>query len=445
MARGSIMKTMDGKIKNFEELAVTPMRRVALELVEAGLSAIDTPSVVRGAVKLDGDGIIIQGRDYSPEEGGRIFVASVGKCALEAAEVLEEILGERVYKGVVIDVHEGKLRRMQSFTGDHPFPSERNILATKALVRMLEETTERDLVIAIVSGGGSSLLCNPQNMTWEEEKDLVQHLFKKGAPIEKINVIRKHLSLATGGYLAKYAYPARVVSLIFSDVPGDDIRYVASGPTVYDPTTVEDAKKVFQEYDVEEECSAGERGLIETPKEEKYFARVENLLVTSNKIALEAMYRAAEERGFKAEIKTTRFDGEARHVGAGIAQALALEPSGTFLLYGGESVVILKTAGGKGGRNLELVLSALRFAKESDVVISFSSDGRDNTEYAGAICDRITREKAEKLGMDPREWLDRNDSFHFFEKTGDFLLTGETGSNVSDLVIAIRQRPERKR
>lgn len=432
------MKSMDGKIKNFEELAVTPMRRTALELVEAGLKAIDTREVVRNTVALDGKNIRISGKDYSPEEGGRIFVAGVGKCALEAAEELETILGERIYKGVVIDVHEGKLSRMQAFTGDHPFPSERNVSATKALVQMLEETTERDLVIAVISGGGSALLCQPENMTCQDEKELVQHLFQKGAPIEKINVIRKHLSLATGGYLAKYAYPARVVSLIFSDVPGNDIHFVASGPTVYDPTTIEDAKRIFREFGLTTECAAGEKGLIETPKEEKYFARVENLLVVSNSIALEAMHRLAEEKGFRADIKTTRFGGEARHAGAGVVQALAIEPPDTFLLYGGESVVILKALGGKGGRNLEFVLSALRFIGDDEIVISFASDGHDNTEYAGAICDKITKEKAEKFGMDPREWLDRNDSFHFFERTGDFLLTGETGSNVSDLVIAIR-------
>lgn len=434
------MKAMQGKIRNFEALAVTPLRRAALEVVEAGLTAIDTREVIRRTVALDGTNVRIGGNEYSPEEGGRIFVAGVGKCALDAAEALEAALGDRIHKGVVIDVREGRLNRMQTFVGDHPFSSERNVAATKALMQMLEEATEQDLVIVVVSGGGSSLLCQPENITCRDEEELVRMLFRKGAPIEKINIIRKHLSLATGGYLAKYAYPARVVSLIFSDVPGDDIRCVASGPTVFDSTTVEDAKAVLREYGLE---GVGERGLLETPKEEKYFARVTNLLVVSNAIALEAMRGAAKEQGFAAEIKTTRFGGEARHVGAGIVEGLAFAPKDTFLLYGGESVVILKSPGGKGGRNLELALSALRFVGDNDLIISLASDGRDNTEYAGAICDRITREKAEKLGVRPREWLDRNDSFHFFEKTGDFILTGETGSNVSDLVIAIRSKTSR--
>lgn len=427
-----------GKIQNFDALATTPERRAALEIVEAGLRAIDTEEVVRGAVELDGASVRIRGTDYTPEKEGKIFVAGVGKCALEAAQALEAILGDRIADGVVIDVHEGTLARMRAFAGDHPFPSERNIAATKEMVAMLEKTTERDLVVAIVSGGGSSLLCDPQDMTCEDEKRIVECLFRKGAPIEEVNTIRKHLSLATGGALAKYAYPARVVSLIFSDVPGDDVRFIASGPTVYDPTTVEDAKKVFQKYGVPAECPAGEQGLLETPKDEKYFARVTNLLVASNGTALEAMHRAAEKLGFAAEIKTTRFGGEARLVGAGIAEALKDAPPRSAWLYGGESVVVLKAPGGKGGRNLEVALSGLRFVPDGALVISLASDGHDNTEYAGAICDTIAKEKAAELGMDPREWLDRNDSFHFFERTGDYLMTGETGSNVSDLIIALK-------
>lgn len=437
------MKAMSRRIRNFDELAVTPLRRAALEIAEAGLKAIDTREVVRATVAYEGKRIFINGKDHSPEEGGRVFVVGVGKCALEAAQALERVLGDRIYKGVVIDVHEGTLEHIQTFAGDHPFPSERNVSATKAMIRMLEETTERDLVLAVVSGGGSALLCQPENMTCQDEKALVQMLFKKGAPIEKVNIIRKHLSLATGGYLAKYAHPARVVSLIFSDVPGNDIRCVASGPTVYDPTTIDDAKAVFREYGLEKISPVWERGLLETPKEEEYFARVTNLLIVSNTVALEAMHRAAEALGFSATIRSTRFGGEARHVGAGIAEAIDREEPGSVSLYGGESVVILKSPGGKGGRNLELALSATRFIGEDGLVLSLASDGRDNTEYAGGICDRITKERAKELGMDPREWLDHNNSFHFFQRTGGYLLTGETGANVSDLVIAIRGKTKK--
>jgi len=430
---------MNRKIRNFDALAVTEERRHVLELLEYGLQSIDTQAAVKRNVSFDGRILTIAGGSYTIADIKRIFVLGIGKCALEAVQALEDVLGDQIYGGVMVDVHDGKLRtgKIQTFVGDHPFPSERNVSATKAIIDLLKGTEEKDLVIIVVSGGGSSLLCQPENLTCFDERKIDECLFRAGAPIQKINTVRKHLSLAKGGYLAKYAYPARVMSLIFSDLPGDDIQFIASGPTVRDTTTIDDARNVLNEYQVFSSCSFAGDGLIETPKEEKYFERVKNVVIVSNRIALQVMKEVAERKGAKAKINSYDFSGHARHVGAGVVDALKIAPPDTFLLYGGESTVVLK-AGGKGGRNREVSLSALRFASDHDVIISLASDGRDNTEFAGGICDIITKQKAIRFGLNPREYLDRNDSFNFFVKTGDYIDTGDTGSNISDLIVGVR-------
>jgi len=427
---------------NYSSLASTPAREAVLKILDAGLESIDTHEVVPRAFEIHGDSVSLGGQTISLESG-KIFLVSIGKCGLEAAQEIVEVLGKRIHKGIVIDVQEGRVDHpgIHVFAGDHPFPSERNVSATRKMMDLLAETQENDTVLAAISGGGSSLLCQPENLTCHEEKQIVECLFRAGAPIEDINVVRKHLSLAKGGFLAKYAYPAKVFGLIFSDVPGNDLEFVASGPTVRDTTTVEDAQKVLEKYRVEGECVFAKEGLIETPKEEKYFSKVHNMLLVSNEIALQAMKREAESLGFRAEIRTSAFSGQARHVGSGVAEDLGSVPPNTVLLYGGESTVILKGPG-KGGRNLEVALSALRFLGDGDIVASLASDGRDNGPYAGGLCDILTKQKAEEQNMDPKEFLNRNDSLNFFESVGDFLDTGDTGSNVSDLIIALRTKDD---
>lgn len=427
------------KIKNFEQLAISPERKIALDVVEEGLRSIDTRTVIHKSIQRFGNKIVIGGEEITIQEEMRVFLVSIGKCGLEAAQEIEKIIGDIIYKGVVIDIHEGTIKHpsIRLYVGDHPFPSERNIFGTKMIIDMLSETKERDVVIAVISGGGSSLLCQPENMTCFEESDVVERLFRSGAPIEKVNTVRKHLSLAKGGYLAKHAYPANVISLIFSDVPGDAIEFVASGPTVLDSTTIDDAKAVLNEYGIIEKCPFSVKGLIETPKDAEIFKRVKNVVVASNAIALRAMQGAASAKGFSSSIRTSTFSGHARHIGAGVVSDLEITPPNTFLLYGGESTVVVKGKG-KGGRNQEVVLSALRFAKENDIIVAIASDGHDNTEFAGGICDIITKKNAVEKNLDVLDYLNDNNSFEFFRSTGDYIETGITGSNVSDLILGIR-------
>ncbi len=425
------------KIKNFETLAKTPLRRAVLSISEAGLEAVDTETAVKNGVKFQGDNLFVQNRRFALSGINRIFFVGVGKCASEAARVFEEILGDKLNGGVLIDVAaEPTLKKIRAYAGTHPLPSEINVRAAKEIVNLLKGLEENDFVIFVVSGGGSALLCLPEDMVCEDEVKITDTLIKAGATIQEINTIRKHLSLARGGYLAKYAFPAKGVALVFSDVPGDDIQFIASGPTVKDETTVKDAGKILAKYDVLNICGLENCGLVETPKEDKYFRAIENMIFVSNKIALEAMAKKAAELGYQAEICTTCLTGDTQETARQIAEKLSGSPSKKVFLYGGETTVRI-IGEGKGGRNMQFALSALPFLKDGQIVAAFASDGVDNSDFAGAICDRITMDRAVELSFEPQKFLADDDAYSFFQKVGDYILTGPTGSNVSDLVIAI--------
>lgn len=424
------------KIKNFRDLAVTKEREAALLIAEAGLQAIDTEQAMLRSVRREGDVLFIQGKYIPLANVDRVVLVGAGKCALDAASALQRILGERLTRGVVLSLGSADLGRVKTLSGTHPYPTPANVEATKEIIDTLAGLSERDLVIMVISGGGSTLLCQPEKLTCENEADILKTLFKKGATIEEINVLRKHLSYARGGFLAQYAYPAQVIALIFSDVPGNDIGVVASGPTVRDATTVEDARKILEAFDLERTLGV-HIPLIETPKDERYFARVWNTILVSNEHALRAMAEKARELGFAPQVKTTTLVGEARTVAASIMEELHAAPSRTALLYGGETTVIV-TKPGKGGRGLEAVLAACSALETGELFMSVASDGRDNTDFAGALCDIMTKEKARERGLNVSEYLDNNASYRFFELVGDEILTGDTGSNVSDLIIAIK-------
>lgn len=430
-------------IKNFGQLVQSsPLRELALEVAEAGLAAINTEAVIKSQVSFDGRTITIQERSFVLAPEAKLIVVAIGKCANAAALALEEILGERITGGVAIDlVCDERLKKIKSCEGDHPFPSERNIDATGQLIRELASLKEKDLVLAVISGGGSTLLCQPGNFTCLEETDLLKQLFAAGAAIQQINTVRKHLSLARGGHLARYAYPAIVVSLVFSDVPGNDLGFVASGPTVLDQSTKVEAAAILSKYGLGSDATGNfsSEHLLETPKEQKYFDRVSNLLLVSNQLALEAMATVGESLGYRPQICTSCLAGEARQMGREIARAITAAAAGTLLLYGGETTVVLRGSG-RGGRNQELVLAALSHLDQRTLVASLASDGVDNSDHAGGLCDTITKHRAAELDLDPDFFLNSNNSYDFFRQTGDYFLIGPTGSNVSDLVFAVKDK-----
>ena len=431
---------MDRVIKNTEQLSVTPARAALLAIAEAGYQAIRTPSVIRNTVSRSNDTITIQDLSFDLAEYRNLYVLGVGKCSIDAAIELEDILGDRITEGAVVDVRPtDALKRIVAYEGTHPYPSAQNIDHTARLLEIAQRATTHDLVIAIISGGGSTLLAQPQSHTFSEEATLVRQLFKKGATIEELNTVRKHLSLARGGHLAAAVHPATLVTLIFSDVPGDDLHIIASGPTVLDPSTCEDARAVLTRHGVED-STFGYEHLFETPKDPEMFSHVHNRLVVTNGTALEAMRDKARELGYSAHIGDTRLQGEARTVANDIVKRLRTEEPRTVLLYGGETTVTI-TGPGKGGRNTELAAGALLVVQDDELVTSLASDGRDNTELAGGIADAHTREQAHIRGLRAEDFLFTNDTYTLFHTLQQGVVTGYTGANVADLVIAMKHGP----
>lgn len=430
------------KIKNKEDLAKNDLRRNALEICEAGLEAINTRESIKKRIKFENNSICVDDKICLLDKINRVVAVGVGKNSTEALSALGEILGDKLFAGIAFDTKEVKncpLTKTECYIGTHPSPSKQNVETSKHIVQTLTDLKEDDLVLFVISGGGSTLLCLPdESASYEDEVKILKELFKAGANIEEINTVRKHLSFARGGFLAKCAYPAQVLSLIFSDVPGNNIEFIASGPTVKDTTTTKDAENILNKYHILKNCGLNQCGLIETPKEEKYFERVTNILFMSNDIALNAMLDKAKKLGLSPSIQTNQISGEAKDLGRDISKKISASIPGSVHLYGGESTVIIKGSG-KGGRNQELALGSLSFIQEDTLVLSINSDGRDNTDHAGALCDIITKEEALKLGLDLNQFLENNDSYEFFMKTEDFIDTGDTNSNISDLIIAIKK------
>ena len=283
------------KIQNFEQLSSSETRKTALEIAEAGLWAIDTPTIVRKGIRIENSTLFIQNRAFSLKDVRNVYVVGIGKCALAACSALEEVLGDRIAGGIVLDIKEGALERLRLLVGDHPFPTERNAKATAEIITLLKVLEQDDLVLFVVSGGGSTLLCQPESLSCQDEAAIVSSLFRAGATIQELNIVRKHLSLARGGYLAMHAYPARSISLIFSDVPGNDLSVIASGPTVKDETTKEQALEILKKYNLVEKLNLSEEDFLETPKDDMYFVNTLNILLLSNQTALSAMKEKASE------------------------------------------------------------------------------------------------------------------------------------------------------
>ena len=422
-------------IKNIDALGTTPLRRDALLILEAGYEAVLTERVIESEVEMSGEDICIKGKNICLSDYDRVLFVGIGKCAVDASMVFERILGDRITDGIVIDIKSGIFKRMRSYVGTHPFPSEENITVTKEVVAMLSGVTDRDLVLTVISGGGSSLLCLPHDIACETIREITEALWKRGANITEVNTVRKHISDIQGGQLAKLAYPATVVSFIFSDVPGNDIGVVASGPTVRDTTTIEDAERILAKYDVLTQCSLPNCELVETPKDEKYFTKVINVLLVTNERALTAMKEKSEELGYQAEIHDMQLQGVASELG----RILASEPipKRSCVLYGGETTVNI-SGGGEGGRNQEFVLGAVNTIPENTVIVAAASDGWDNTDTAGAIGDAGDRERARAKGLSAERFLLANDSYRFWKLVGGAIMTGRTGINVADFYMVLR-------
>ena len=426
-------------IKNYQQLGTSEIRKQALNILEAGLESINTEALMDKQFFYDEkkDSLLIMDQKYSLKNVHRVVVVGAGKMAARAARMIEKKMGQRIDGGVVIDIVPADLKIIASRVGTHPLPSSANVAATDEIIQMLNNLTERDLVISIIGGGGSSLLTNPKTVSLEEERKITSALMDAGSDIREMNTVRKHLSQIKGGGLAVLAYPATVISLIFSDVPGDDISQVASGPTVLDKTTMQDAMEIMNKYRILDRCSMNSCGLTESSKDEKYFEKVNNILFCSSKTALKAMENKARDLGLRTKIWHTAYGGEAREIAKEITTTIE---KGQCLIAAGESVVTIAKGSpkGSGGRNQEMALSALLTIPEDTVFSAVNSDGRDNSDVAGGMVDSGNLALAKRNGLDVADAVARHDEYGLILDLNAAVMTGVTGSNISDLIVCIR-------
>jgi len=440
-------------------MRVEDLRKAALGIFDAAVRAVDPEEAIHRHLVREGLRLRIGQETVDLGKVGEVAVVGCGKAAGPMAAAVEEIVGDRIGRGIVVTKygHVQPTRTIRIHEAGHPVPDDAGIAGGQAVLDHVRGLGSSDLVIVLVSGGGSALTPAPvEGITLAEKQALTKALLACGADIREMNTLRKHISRFKGGQLARAAQPARVVTLILSDIVGDPLDAIASGPTVPDPTTYADALGILDKYRIRGEIpaairdrlEAGARGEVpETPKpDDPLFARVSNLIVGSNIQALEAARFEARALGFAAMILSSFIEGETREI-ARVHAALAREvrtsgnplPPPACLISGGETTVTLRGSG-KGGRNQEFVLAAaLDIAGlPQTVILSAGTDGTDGpTDAAGAIADGETCARARAAGLNPRKALGANDAYPFFERLGDLILTGPTKTNVMDVRLVL--------
>jgi len=456
------------KIENKRDLldnAFSPQSRKAREIVlnaiEKALEAVDPKGIIKPKVNLTDNLLKVDNHIFDLSAFEKIFVVGGGKASGSMAEALEEILGDRVEEGLVVVPHgtasKHNTKRIKLHEAGHPIPDSDSVEGARRIINLVDQAGEKDLIICLISGGGSSLMTLPRiEIDLHDKQKMTEMLLKSGANIREINTIRKHISEFKGGLLAKKAYPATIISLIISDVIGDLLDVIASGPTFPDSTTFQDAISILKNYGLWEKSPKtirkvlrkGEKGLIsETPKSgEEAFKKVYNSIIGNNRLACSAAINYLRQSGLNTLFLTSFMEGEARDIGFMLA-ALTREvitsgnPVSTpaAIITGGETTVTV-TGKGIGGRNQEIVLgAALRISgTEKAVIASISTDGIDGpTDAAGALVDGDTLTRSSELNMNPIEYLRNNDSYSFFSRLNNLIFTGPTGTNVNDLSIVI--------
>ena len=434
------------------------LRDSALAILRAALDAADPRAAIHRVMQREGDRLRVGAREYDLGRVRRVFVVGFGKAGAAMSQAVEEILGDKLERGWV-SVKYGHLAPLQKthlHEAGHPLPDANSLLGAQKIVELLDETTSDDLVVCLISGGGSAILELPvPGVSLDDLRATTDALLRSGATINEMNALRKHLSQVKGGQLARRAQ-APIISLILSDVIGSPLDTIASGPTAPDSTTFADALNVIERRGVREQLPAsvvkhierGARGEIEdTPKEnDPALGRVQNVVVADNAIACEEALYQAQARGFHSILLSTFVQGEAREIAkllAAIAKEIAhadrpvVRPA--CIIAGGETTVTVR-GNGKGGRNQELALAAAIEISGMDgvVVLSAGTDGTDGpTDAAGAIADGATLVRAAAEGLTAQTFLTNNDAYHFFEPLGDLIKTGPTNTNVNDVIIVL--------
>ncbi|HLA24840.1 MAG TPA: glycerate kinase [bacterium] len=441
------------------------LRRTLGRIIETAVAAVEPGAAVRRAVRRRGSILRIGAKAYHLDRLRRILVIGAGKAAAPMAAAFEEILGARVTGGLVSvkDGHTAPLRRVELVEAGHPLPDARGQRAAERIFHIAQDARAGDLVLCVISGGGSALLPAPvEGLSLQDKIALTDLLLRSGATIQEVNAVRKHLSQLKGGRLAKAAYPAHLAVLVLSDVIGNPLDAIASGPAAPDPTTFADALEIVQRYGINTKMPAvaldhlrrGAAGEIpDTPKpRDPAFRRVHTVIIGSNEHAARAAAVAARREGYRTLLLTSSLEGEAREAGRLLASmARGAQDAGlpfappACLIAGGETTVTVR-GNGKGGRCQEFALSAaLSIAGRSGVLIAaFGTDGTDGpTDAAGALTTGDTLDRAAALGLDARTALAENDAYPFFHGLGDLIVTGPTNTNVNDLYLALVGRPGR--
>jgi hydroxypyruvate reductase len=430
------------------------------EIFNAGLKAADPGQAIRRAVRLRKGGLLTVGeREYKLNQFNRIVVIGAGKAASPMAEAIEDILGSYLSEGAITTKygHGLSLKIISLTEAGHPVPDEAGLTGTEHILKLLHGTKENDLIFCLISGGGSALMPLPvSGLTLKDKQKTTEELLACGATIHEINAIRKHISAIKGGKLAKAAYPGTLITLILSDVIGDDLDVIASGPTVPDKSTFADCTAILEKYNITEKVppdvsayiEKGSAGLEpETPKPgDPIFDKAQAVIVGSASLSIGAAGEKAIQLGYNTLILSTLVEGETREV-AKVHTAIIKEilKSGNpvtrpaCIISGGETTVTIH-GNGLGGRNTEFVLAAAMEISGLDdvIVLSGGTDGTDGpTDAAGAVADGTTVDRAHDKGYSAAEYLKNNDSYHFFEATGDLVKTGPTMTNVMDLRILL--------
>jgi glycerate 2-kinase len=435
------------------------LRSQALAIFRAAVKAADPVEAVHRSLSLRGGLLEAGERRYKLDGYERIFVIGAGKAGAAMAKAVERTLGRRITGGLVNVKygHTAKLRRVELNECGHPNPDEAGRQGAMRIAAIAEQATERDLLICVISGGASALLPAPAaGVTLEEKQAITRLLLDCGADIREINAVRKHISSIKGGQLARLAFPATVISLLLSDVIGDDLSVIGSGPTAGDASTFAGAREILRKYGIEgaaprsirERLERGIAGEIpETPKPgDPSLERTQNVIVGSNLLAVNAAVEKGRELGLRTMVLSTFIEGETRDVArmhAAIARQARLynQPvrGPACIISGGETTVTIRGKG-KGGRNQEFALAAAMDLAGLDkvLVLSGGTDGSDGpTDAAGAIADGGTCARAARLGMQAKQYLANNDSYHFFEGLGDLVITGPTNTNVMDVRLLL--------